>query len=58
MCTPLYAGGRGVVQSPTKLSKKGTWQDLYFEREVAGTRKEGATFLSRGTEGSQFLHKK
>ena len=44
------------VESPTKFSKKVTWQDLNFKREIAG--KEGVTFLSRGRERLQLLYKK
>ena len=52
-CAPPFSLG---IESPTKFSKKGTWQDLNFQREVAGN--EGVTFLSRGRNGSQLLHKK
>ena len=44
------------VESPTKFSKKVTWQGLSFKRETV--EKEGVNFLSMGREGLQLLYKK
>ena len=43
---PPSAGWGGGVEPPTKFSKRGTRQDLNFERGVAG--KEGGNFFQRG----------
>ena len=44
VCTLLLSAGVGeAVEPPTKISKRGAWQDLDFLMGVAG--KEGVAFL-------------
>ena len=49
VCPPLPFLLGGGVELPTKFSKRGTWQDLSFERGVAG--KEEVTFFRGGGVG-------
>ena len=49
----MFCWGGVGVELPTKFSKKGAWQDLNFQRGLAG--KEGSNFFQGGL---QFLQKK
>ena len=48
----LSVGGWGWVEPPTKFQKRGAWQDLNFERGVAGN--EGGNFFQEWWEGNFY----
>ena len=57
MCTPSFCwgvggGGGGWIEPPITFSERGAWQDLNFERGVAG-KEEGNIFQ----EGCNFYKK-